>query len=172
MTGRILWIVIGILSVLAGILALANPFMATLTAERFAGWSFIFIGGLQIGAAFQTVGWAGRIWVILLGLACILLGVFLLLNPLAGIVSLTFAAAVTFIIAGIFKIVLAMDLRGTPAFWLMMLSGLVSVVLGAMVLGNFPASAATLLGILLAVELISTGVSMVALSTTREATRH
>lgn len=172
MTGRILWIVIGVLSVLAGVLALANPFIATLTAERFAGWAFVFIGILQIAAAFQTVGWGGRIWVILLGIACILLGVLLLLNPLAGIMSLTLAAALTFIIAGIFKIVLALGLRGTGAFGLMMISGVVSVALGGMVLGNFPASAATLLGILLGVELISTGVSMVALSTTREATRH
>ncbi|WBU63757.1 HdeD family acid-resistance protein [Paracoccus aerodenitrificans] len=170
MTGRILWIVIGVLSILAGILALANPFAATLTAELIAGWSFLFIGILQIFAAFQARGWGGRIWVILLGIACIFLGIMLLRNPLVGIVSLTLMVAVLFLVEGIFKVVMSFDFRGTNAFWLLLLSGALSVLLAIMIFGNFPSSAATILGILLAVELISNGVTMIALSTTRAAT--
>ncbi|WBU56412.1 HdeD family acid-resistance protein [Paracoccus sediminicola] len=170
MRGRIMWIIIGLLSILAGVLALANPFAATLTAELLAGWSFLFIGLLQIIAAFQIRGTGGKLWVVLLGAACIFLGIFLLRNPLAGVVSLTILAAISFLAGGIFKIFLAFDFRGTNAFWLVLLSGIVSVALALMIFGNFPASALTILGVLLAVELISTGVSMVALSTTRKAT--
>jgi uncharacterized membrane protein HdeD (DUF308 family) len=65
---------------------------------------------------------------------------------------------------GATKIVLSFRMRGTGYFWIVLLSGVVSVGLGVMVLSNFPYSAASILGILLAVELISIGVANIALS--------
>lgn len=166
MGGRILWIIIGVLAILAGILALANPLAASLTAEQIAGWSFLFIGLLQFFAAFRREGWGPRIWAILVGLAFVVLGILLLGNPLAGMVSLTLMVASMFLVTGIFKLVMAFSIQGTNGFWLVLLSGAVSVLLAIMIFGNFPASAASILGILLAVELISSGVSMIALSGT------
>jgi hypothetical protein len=54
--------------------------------------------------------------------------------------------------------------RGTGYFWIVLLSGIISVVLGVMVLSNFPYSAAVVLGTLLAIELISSGVANIALA--------
>ncbi|WBU60107.1 HdeD family acid-resistance protein [Paracoccus albus] len=170
MAGKIFWIIIGCLSILAGFLALANPLAATITAEQVAGWSFLFIGILQIVAVFQQTTWGGRIWVILLGVLFVLLGISLIANPLEGVITLTLTVAALFLVTGIFKIVLSFSLRGVPAFWLVLLSGAVSVILAVMIFGNFPASALTILGILLAVELISSGISLIALSTVRPAT--
>lgn len=163
---RILWVVIGGISIIAGGLALANPLAATLTAERLAGWSFLFIGILQIIAVFRQQNWRGRIWATLAGLAFAVLGFMLLTRPLAGILSLTIVVAVLFLVAGAFKIAMAFSIgRGSGgAFWMVLLSGVLSAVLALMILANFPASAATLLGVLLAVELISNGVSLIALS--------
>ncbi|MFV0386586.1 HdeD family acid-resistance protein [Paracoccus sp. (in: a-proteobacteria)] len=169
MSGRIMWIVIGALSILAGILALANPLAATLTAEQLAGWAFLIVGALQAYAVFRGQVWGGRVWAILLAVALILLGVMLLARPLVGIVTLTLVVASMFFVSGVVKIVLSFSLRGTGAFWMLLLSGALSVLLALMIFGNFPASAATILGILLAVELISDGVSMIALSGTRAA---
>lgn len=162
--GRILWIVVGAISILAGIFALANPLAATLAAEQVAGWGFLIVGILQIVAAFRAEGWGGRIWAILIGIAFLLLGISLLKNPLHGIVTLTVAAGILFMATGIFRVVMSFSLRGTPAFWMVLLSGALAIVLALMIFGNFPASAVTLLGVLLAVELISNGVSIIALS--------
>lgn len=170
MTARILWIIVGVLSILAGILALANPLAATLTAELIAGWSFLFIGILEIIAAFQVKGWGGRIWIILLGIACVILGIVMLRNPLAGVVSLTILAASLFLVNGIFKVVASFSLRKTGGFWLLLLSGALSIILSIMIFSNFPASALTILGVMLAVELISNGIALIGLSGTREAT--
>lgn len=169
MSRRILWIILGVISIFAGILALANPLAATLTAEQLAGWTFLLIGILQVFAVFRQDGWRGRIWAILVAVAFILLGVMLLGKPLVGMISLTLTVASLFLVTGIFKFVMAFSLRGTGAFWLVLISGAVSVVLALMIFGNFPSSAATILGVLLAVELISNGVSMIALSGTRAA---
>lgn len=163
---RVLWIILGALSIIAGIMALANPLAATLTAERLAGWSFLFIGILEIFAVFQKSNWSGRIWAMLAGLAFALLGISLLANPLAGIMSLTLTVAVLFLVTGIFKIMMAFSLGRGNGFLLVLLSGALSVILAIMVFANFPASAVSILGVLLAIELISGGVSMIALSGT------
>ena len=164
MAVRVLWIILGIISILAGLLALANPRAATLTAEQLAGWAFLILGVLQFIAIFQQRDWSGRIWSLLLAAAFTILGLSLLANPLAGIVSLTITAAVMFLFTGIAKIVMSFSLRDTGAFWPVMLSGAVSLLLAVMIFANFPASVASILGILLAVELISSGASMIALS--------
>lgn len=161
---RVFWIVLGGLSIVAGGLALANPLAATLTAERLAGWSFLFIGLLQVIAVFQQKSWRGRIWAILAGLAFAILGFMLLTRPLAGILSLTLIVAILFLVTGAVKVAMAFALDRGNGFWLILLSGALSVVLALMILANFPASAATILGILLAIELISNGVSMIAIS--------
>lgn len=170
MAGKVLWIIVGCLSILAGILALANPLVATLTAEQVAGWGFLIVGILQIFAVFRQVSWGGRIWVLLVGVLMVLLGINLLGKPLEGVMALTLTVGALFLVEGIFKIVLSFGLRGTGAFWLVLLSGAISVILAIMIFGNFPASALSILGILLAIELISNGISIIALSTVREAT--
>lgn len=170
MAGKVLWIIVGCLSVLAGIFALANPLAATLTAEQVAGWGFLIIGILQIFAVFRQVSWGGRIWVLLVGLLMVLLGINLLAKPLAGVMALTLTVAAMFLVEGIFKVVLSFSLRQTPAFWMVLLSGALSVILAVMIFSNFPASAASILGILLAVELISNGITIIAISSVREAT--
>ena len=161
---KILWIILGVISILAGVLALANPLSATLAAEQLAGWGFLIVGVLEIYLAFRAEGWGARIWAILVALAFILLGIALLGNPLEGIVTLTIIAGILFMATGIFRVVMSFSLRGTGAFWLVLVSGLLAIGLAVMIFGNFPASVVTLLGVLLAIELISNGVSMIALS--------
>ncbi|RJE84880.1 HdeD family acid-resistance protein [Paracoccus onubensis] len=161
---RIFWAILGGLSIIAGGLALANPLAATLTAERLAGWSFLFIGILEMIAMFRQQSWRGRIWAILAGLALAILGIMLLTRPLAGILSLTFIVAILFLTVGMVKIAMAFALGRSTAFWMILLSGALSVILAVMIFVNFPASAATILGVLLAVELISNGISLIALS--------
>ena len=161
---RIFWAILGGLSIIAGGLALANPLAATLTVERLAGWSFLFIGILEMIAVFRQSNWRGRIWAMLAGLALAILGIMLLTRPLAGILSLTLIVAILFMAVGAVKIAMAFALGRGNAFWMVLLSGALSVILAAMIFANFPASAATILGVLLAVELISNGVSLIALS--------
>lgn len=161
---RFLWIILGGFSIVAGVLALANPLAATLTAERLAGWSFLIVGVFEFIAVFRQQSWRGRIWAMLAGLAFAILGIMLLARPLAGILSLTLIVAILLLVAGAVKVAMAFSLERSNAFWMILLSGVLSAVLALMILANFPASAATILGVLLAIELISNGVSMIALS--------
>ncbi|MEM8630831.1 MAG: DUF308 domain-containing protein [Pseudomonadota bacterium] len=164
MGSRIIWSIIGILAIAGGIFALLNPIAATLAATAIAGWIFIFMGVLQVVGGFQAEGIGWKIWTILLGLLGVFVGFSILQHPLAGIVALTTVVAIGFLIGGAFKVALAFSLENKRFFWVFLLSGAISVVLAIMIFSNFPQSATIILGILLAVELISSGVTMIALA--------
>lgn len=85
-------------------------------------------------------------------------------QPLAGILSLTLIVAILFLVTGVSKIFMALPMQGSNSYWTLMLSGGLSVVLAIMVFANFPQSAASILGIVLAVELMSNGASLVAIA--------
>ncbi len=160
--------VLGCLSVLAGILALLNPFGATLAAELLAGWSFLVIGVAQIINAFREEEWGGRLWTILLGVVALLAGISLVMNPLAGIITLTVVLGVMFLVSGIFKLIVGFRVHDSALKWAVIISGIISILLGLMILSNFPGSAVVALGVMLAVELLSNGVTAIALAWSRK----
>ena len=150
--------VLAVISLIGGVLALFNPFAATLAATMMAGWVFALLGLVQIVQAFQVQGWGGFIWALLFGLLSLIVGGSLIFNPLAGMVSLTLLVAVLFIATGVVKTMYSFSLRPVTGWGWVLFSGLVSLALGIMIMADLPASAASILGILLGVELISNGV--------------
>ncbi|RCW86655.1 HdeD family acid-resistance protein [Paracoccus lutimaris] len=163
-----LWMIAGLISLFGGFFALANPLAATLTAELLAGWMFVAVGIMTMVSAFGDQGWGGRILSLLIGLIILILGIDLIVNPLAGIVSLTFVVAIGLLVMGVLRLLLAFRSDFAQLRWVLILSGAVSLLLGAMIMSNFPQSAALVLGVYLAVELISNGVSLIVLSLARK----
>lgn len=150
--------VLAVISLVGGVLALINPFAATLAATLMAGWFFMLLGGLQIIQSFQVQGWGGFLWALLFGVLSLVVGISLVFNPLAGMVSLTLLVAVLLLVTGAIKIFYGFSLRPVTGWGWVLLSGAVSVLLAIFILTNFPYAAGTVLGIFLAVELISNGV--------------
>jgi uncharacterized membrane protein HdeD (DUF308 family) len=146
------------ISLVGGIIALLNPFAATLAATLMAGWAFAFLGALQVVQSFQNKNWGGFIWALLFGLLTLAVGVSLIFNPLAGMVSLTMLVAVLFLVTGIVKVMLSFSLREISGWGWVLFSGIISVVLGVMIFADIFSAATQVLGILLGIELISNGV--------------
>lgn len=93
--------------------AFANPFAATLVAEWLAGWSFLFSGIAIAVSAFFNKSSAGA-WAmsLIVGIAVLLLGVFLLANPLEGVVSLTIMVGFFLVTTGIGRTIWAFGVDG------------------------------------------------------------
>lgn len=164
MGGWVFTLIAGVIALAGGIFAFFNPLAATITAVVLTAWLFIIVGVIEIFSVFSATGWGGRIWALLLGALTLGLGVWMLSNPLPSILALTWLIGILFLATGATRVILSFGLRGTGYFWVVLLSGALSVVLGVMVLANFPYSAASILGVLLAVELISSGVANIALA--------
>lgn len=157
--GSWVWMaILGAISLIGGVLALANPMAATFAATVLAGWVFTLLGALQVVQAFRVTGWPGFIWSMLFGILVLAVGLSLIFNPLAGMVSLTLLVAVLFLVTGAVKVMYSFSLRPISGWGWVLFSGAVSVLLGIMILANFPWAAVSVLGILLAVELISNGI--------------
>lgn len=167
----ILWIIAGVASIFGGILALANPLAASLTAELLAGWSFIFVGVIALVSAFGDQGWGARILTLILGALILVIGINLISHPLRGLLSLTYVAGIFMMIAGIVRISLAFGPELREYRFVMIFSGAVSIILSMMIFSNFPKSAAVVLGLDLAIELISNGISMIAIALARKPTK-
>ncbi|WP_159585828.1 HdeD family acid-resistance protein [Chelativorans xinjiangense] len=152
--------VLGAISLIGGIVALANPFAATMTAALLAAWAFTLFGVLQVIQAFRLRrgSWPIFLWSLLLGALALAIGISLLFRPMEGIISLTVLVAIIFIVLGVVKLMYAYALRPIPGWVWVFVSGLLSLVLGGMILADMPWSASAVLGILLAVELLSNGV--------------
>lgn len=161
--------ILGVLGVIAGLMALFNPFGASMAATVIAGWSFLILGALQIYEGLRSEGWGGKAWSILMGVVAVFLGVNLLARPLEGMIALTIVVGAMFLASGLFKLIVGWRIRKSELKWAVVISGLVSAVLGFMVLSNIPGSAVVTLGVLLGIELLSSGVSMVALALARKA---
>ena len=163
----ILWILAGMLSLAGGLLALANPFAATLAAEMLVGYTFILVGVLTIFSAFSDMRWGARLLALLMGVAILFFGINLVGHPLRGIVQLTVIVAFLLFVTGVFRLLIAFSPDAASIRVPLTLSGLLSIALGGVILSDMPGAAVWALGTLLAIDLLSNGVSLIAIGLDR-----
>lgn len=161
MSSRIIIVLSGIILIAGGIFALFLPFLASLAVTLIVGWTFVFAGALHIvhGARETEDRW----WNIGFGLLAVILGLSFVFNPLGGMLSLTLILGVLFFVSGAMQLYLAWKRRSTDSIWWLALSGVISVALAVLIAFNLFEAAVTVPGIILAIELISTGVGLLLL---------
>ena len=158
------FLVVGILMIILGTAAIAFPFTATLATELFIGWILAISGVLGIVQAFRASKWKGFLWSLLSALLALGVGTLLLFYPLTGILSLTFLLIVFFISGGILRIILAFRLRPHDHWAWLLVSGILALLLAVLILSQWPVAAAWLIGLLVGIDLIFTGLTSVMLS--------
>ncbi len=151
-------LILGVLFVVAGLLVLFNPFAASLAVEQLAGWLFLAIGIVQLIEAFVAEGWSGKVWSVLIGLVAAIIGLNLIAKPMAGLMALTLIVGIMFLVSGVVKLIIGWPIPLRQLRFAVILSGIVSLLLGLVILGDFPGSAVAAIGILLGIELVSNGV--------------
>ncbi|RDI57886.1 HdeD family acid-resistance protein [Microvirga subterranea] len=148
---------VGGLLVLAGLSALAIPFVASIAVEAVVGWAFVLAGLVQLAYALRTKGWGGFAWQILIGAIFLLGGLTLITNPVAGPLSLTLVIIATFLASGVIKILVGFRLRPMDGWGWFVLLGILSLIIGVLIWSRLPSSAAWSLGLLVGVDFLSTG---------------
>jgi uncharacterized membrane protein HdeD (DUF308 family) len=161
LTNRTLFTLSGIVLIAGGLWALFAPVTASLAATYYVGAAFAVAGAFHILHGLREA--EDRVWSIAFGLLGVLLGLSLFVNPLAGMVSLTLVLGGLFAGSGAMQLYLAWKRRHRDRVLFLALSGIVSLVLAALIAVNLFTAAVLLPGIVLAVELISTGVALLTL---------
>jgi uncharacterized membrane protein HdeD (DUF308 family) len=147
----------GVLSVMLGIAGLGMAAFLTLASVMFYGIILLVDGGLQLIQSFQAPGWKAKLWHIIISLLYVLGGIVVVRNPVlaSSILTLFLAGAITAI--GLSRIIMAIQMKGTPAWFLILIGGIGALVLGILIFARWPASSLVVIGTFISIELIING---------------
>lgn len=151
----------GTVFILAGLLALANTVLTTVASVFFVGAMMIVGGLVQIIYAFQVRGWDQFLLWMLIGILYVSAGLLAFADPLLVSAILTFFLALSILIGGILRIAAGVALRPTARWGWLVVAGVIAVIAGVVVLSGWPVNSLWLLGALLAIDLLSYGVTLV-----------
>ncbi len=159
------WILVyGIVMTLIGIGAILVPFVATITVEILVACALFAGGVIELIHAVSIRRWQGFLWGLLAGAASILIGALMLIEPLTAIIALTYLLAAFFLAEGVLKFIAAIHLRGKGLSAMLGLTGAVSIILAIIIFANMPGMALWAIGLLVGINLLFRGMSLVALA--------
>ena len=162
----VLFLIEGIILVVLGLIAIVVPPIATLAVELLFGWLFLLSGIMGLITTFWMRDAPGFWWSLLSGVVGIAAGIVLLVWPLSGVLSLTLVLIVFFSIEGIASVMYALEhkreLSGRWGF--MLASGIIDLIIAAIILFGLPGSAAWALGLLVGINLAFGGAALIAMA--------
>jgi uncharacterized membrane protein HdeD (DUF308 family) len=151
----------GIVLVVLGALALIVPMAAALAIELILGWLLLLAGITQVIHALRSKGSQRFWWEAGIGILYCLVAYSLLMDPMQGLITLTLLLTILFIAEGIFKIILAWQLRPASTWPWLLVSGLLSCALGMIILSNISGNASWVLGIMVGINFVFAGWALI-----------
>jgi len=150
----------GIGLIILGILAVFQAVRVTVVSMYFFGWLLIFAAAIEIVRAFMVGTWSGFFLNLLVAILFGVIGFLLLTRPVASAEAITMVMAMFFIVLGTYQIIapLVVHLQGW-GWWV--LDGIVTLVLGLLVLAQWPATGLWVIGLFIGINLIIHGFSWI-----------
>jgi len=157
-------IVWGLLLVVFGMVAIGSPLLAAVAVNVAIAWLIALAGIVHIVLAFRAHGAGHMIWKLLVGVAYLFFGGYLIIHPLLGVASLTLILASLFLIEGILNIILFFKMRSVGGSSWVLFDGIITLLLGLLIYMQWPSSSAWAIGTLVGISMIMSGISRVMLS--------
>lgn len=155
----------GFIFIILGALSIAYPFYSSLGIESFFGTLFLVGGIFHIFGAFEDKQRAGYLWNFVVGVLYILAGVYLLSHPLIGLVSLTLLLIALFFVQGTLTIIFGFHQRKSTPYWIWsVLSGVLTICIATLLLVTYPVSSLWIFGLLVGIDLVIFGISLILLN--------
>lgn len=156
----------GVLLAILGFVAIAAPALAGQTVVMIIGIVLLIGGIVQVVSGLRLDGWSNKLPPLVMGAIATVGGLGLLGEPWIGMTLIALLLAIFFVLEGICKIIASFSYRPASGWLLMLASGGIALMLGLMIWQQWPVSGLWAVGILVGVDLLSTGISMVALAFT------
>jgi len=151
----------GIVVMLLGAAAVIWPHISSVAVDVYIGFIFLLSGIAALALLFLAPSAGSFAWMLLTGVLALFAGMLLLWHPVQGVVSLTLILVAFFIAEGIFQIAAAIGLRSAfPESWgWMLFSGIIDLILAGLIIAGWPGSAGWALGLIVGVNLITSGIA-------------
>src|SRR6476659_1008440 len=158
------WIIaLGVVYLIAGFIALGSVMMATVASVLIVGVMMIIAGVAEVFSAFQVKSWGKFLLWALLGVLYIIAGFVTFENPLLAAALLTLILGASLVASGIMRIILAFIMKRETPWILVLVSHVVTLLLGLLILAHWPVSSLYILGLFLGIDLIMAGAGWVGL---------
>jgi uncharacterized membrane protein HdeD (DUF308 family) len=160
-TWSIVW---GVSLIIFGMLAIGSPFLAAVAVNAILAWLIVLAGMVHLILAFHSHGAGSFIWKLLVGLAYICFGAYLIMHPVLGVASLTLVLGSLFLVEGIFDIIAFFKVRSMQGSGWFLIDGIITLLLGLMIYMQWPSSTGWAVGTLVGASMIISGVARTMLS--------
>ena len=149
-------LMLGVLLIVLGIVGLGMAVFLTLVSVTFYGIMLVVGGGGQLIQSF-TGGWRAKLWHLLIALLYVAGGIIVIRNPVLAsrLLTLLLASAITGV--GIFRIAMAVQMKGTRGWFLLLLAGFIALGLGIWMFVNIATLSLVIIGLFISIELIANG---------------
>lgn len=163
-TGKTTLMWSGIAMMVIGAVAIAFPFMSTLSVTIFMAALLIVSGISTAIGAFSVAGKGPFFGFLILGLLNLAAGIFVLNNPFIGMVYLTALAGIIFILQGAHELSFAFSVRNTSGWGWQLFSSFVSVAAGIVLISSLMEASLWFVGFIFGVNFLSTGIASLMVS--------
>ncbi len=148
---------LGILFVLLGFIGLGMMVSLTLVSVLFLGIILMIAGLFQIIDVFKSKHWRGALWHALVGILYLIAASMIIHDPILASEAITAVIAWILIFIGIARLMMAIELRHAVGWGWLLFAGLTAIVLGILILMQWPYSGLWVLGMFIAIELLVNG---------------
>jgi uncharacterized membrane protein HdeD (DUF308 family) len=159
---RLRWL--GIAMLVLGVIAVLAPAVAGTWVVYIIGAVLLVTGITQLYSGFNAEGWSAKTIPLILGVITTLAGIGVLGNPILGLGTLTLLLVIFFGAEGLWKIIASLRYRPAEGWLWLLASGAISLILALMIWNQWPVSGLWAVGILVGVNLITTGLSLIVLA--------
>jgi uncharacterized membrane protein HdeD (DUF308 family) len=154
------FLALGVACIALGIVALGSTVLFAVVSIVVLGTLLVVAGVFTLASAFRAGTIAGTILELILTAMLLGTGLWLLMQPLAGLLAITGHIASYLMLVGIVRGAFALVDRGPGWVW-QAIGGLVSVLLGVLVWLGWPMTGLVAVGLFIGVDLIVSGVTWV-----------
>jgi uncharacterized membrane protein HdeD (DUF308 family) len=151
----------GALLVLLGLTAMMFSVFATIATVTINGVVFLVAGVAEIGIGMHSQGWDRFFLWVIGGVLYLFVGLVCIFNPVLAITVLTLVLGAGLIAAGVVRLYLALQLPVERPRLLVFAAGVVTILLGLIIVTHWPADSTWVLGTLLGVDLLFNGAGWV-----------
>jgi uncharacterized membrane protein HdeD (DUF308 family) len=148
---------VGVLAIFLGCVVIVVPEVAAVGTAIFIGWVLVIAGAFLVAGAFMAHSIGSLILRLLWALLTVVVGLWLIVEPHNGTLTLTLVLGIYFLFMGLTRIAVAFAGRGQEGAGLVGLSGIAGLLIGILVLAKFPSSADWAIGLLVGIDLIFAG---------------
>jgi uncharacterized membrane protein HdeD (DUF308 family) len=154
---------LGLTSVIVGFLAISSAFVATLASVVFFGVLLLIAGFTEVVHAVMVRNLRGFALHLLSAALYLLVGLFMLEDPVRAAVVLTLLIAAAFFVGGVLRIIVSLAVR-SPGWPWVLLNGVVDLILGLLIWNGWPESSLWVIGLFVGIDLVLHGWSWVILA--------